>query len=80
MFYVHVLKSQRDSTLYIGLTEDLTRRLNQHNRGHERSTKAKRPYVVLLSEAFETREAARDREKYYKSGFGREILKASFTP
>ncbi|MCI0832906.1 MAG: GIY-YIG nuclease family protein, partial [Chloroflexi bacterium] len=48
------------------VTEDLTRRLNQHNRGHERSTKAKRPYVVLLAEAFETREAARDREKYYK--------------
>jgi putative endonuclease len=80
VFYVHVLKSQRDSTLYIGLTEDLARRLQQHHRGHGHSTKAKRPYVVLLSEAFETREAARDREKYYKSGFGREILKASFTP
>ncbi len=54
------------------------RRLQQHSRGHERSTKAKRPYVVLLSEAFETHEAARAREKYYKSGFGREILKTTF--
>ncbi len=78
MFYVYVLRSQPDSTLYIGLTQDLARRLQQHNRGHERSTKAKRPYVLLLSEAFETREAARDREKYYKSGFGREILKTTF--
>ncbi len=51
MFYVYVLKRHRDSILYIGLTQDLARRLQQHNRGHERSTKAKRPYVVLLSEA-----------------------------
>ncbi len=80
MFYVYVLKSRLDSTLYIGLTQDLARRLQQHNRGLERNTKAKRPYVVLLSKRFETRAAARAREKYYKSGFGREILKASFTP
>ena len=80
MFYVYVLKSQRDSTLYIGLTHDLARRLQQHNRGHGRSTRAKRPFVLLLFERFETRAAARAREKYYKSGFGREILKASFTP
>ncbi len=80
MFYVYVLKSQRDSTLYIGLTQDLARRLQQHNRGHGRSTRAKRPFVLLLFERFETRAAARAREKYYKSGFGREILKASFTP
>ncbi len=80
MFYVYVLKSQRDSTLYIGLTQDLARRLQQHNRGHGRSTRAKRPFVLLLFERFETRAAARAREKYYKSGFGREVLKASFTP
>ena len=80
MFYVYVLKSQRDSTLYIGLTQDLTRRLQQHNRGYGRSTKAKRPFILLLFERFETRAAARAREKYYKSGFGREILKASFAP
>ncbi len=80
MFYVYVLRSQRDSTLYIGHTQDLARRLQQHNRGHERSTRAKRPFALLLFERFETRAAARTREKYYKSGFGREILKASFTP
>ncbi len=80
MFYVYVLRSQRDSSLYIGLTQDLPRRLQQHNRGHGRSTRAKRPFVLLLFERFETRAAARAREKYYKSGFGREILKASFAP
>ena len=77
MFFVYVLRSQRDGTLYIGLTQDVARRLQQHNRGHERSTRAKRPFALLLSEGFETREAARAREKYHKSGFGREILKTS---
>ena len=78
MFFVYVLRSQRDGTLYIGLSQDVAHRLQQHNRGHQRSTRAKRPFVLLLSERSETREAARAREKYYKSGFGREILKASF--
>jgi putative endonuclease len=79
MFFVYVLRSQRDGALYIGLTKDVERRLQQHNGGHERSTRARRPFVLLLSEGFQTREAARAREKYYKSGFGREILKVSFS-
>ena len=78
MFFVYVLRSQRGGALYIGLTQDVPRRLRQHNRGHERSTGARRPFILILSEGFDTREAARAREKYYKSGFGREILKASF--
>ncbi len=80
MFFVYILRSHRDGTLYIGLTENLARRLQQHDRGHARSTRSKRPLVLLLSESFETREAARAREKYYKRGFGREILKTSFSP
>jgi putative endonuclease len=78
MFYVYVLRSQRDGGLYVDLTKDLDHRLKQHNAGHERSTKNRRPFVVLLSERFQTRSEARQREKYYKSGFGREILKTSF--
>ena len=80
MFYVYVLRSQQDGTLYVGLTNNLARRLRQHNSGHERSTRARRPFILLLSEGFPTREAARAREKYYKRGFGREILKTSFAP
>ena len=77
MFFVYVLRSQRDGSLYIGLTGHLTRRLKQHNDGHTRSTSSKRPFVLLFSEPFETREAARALEKYYKTGFGRELLKTS---
>ncbi len=78
MFFVYVLRSELDGSLYIGLTSNLDRRLHRHNSGHEHSTRTRRSYALLLSEAFATREAARAREKYYKSGFGREILKTSF--
>jgi putative endonuclease len=80
VFFVYVLRSQRDGALYIGLTQDVARRLQQHNRGHQRSTRVRQPFALVLSERFETRDAARAREKYYKSGFGREILRASFGP
>ena len=65
MFFVYVLRSESDGALYVGLTGNLERRLTQHNRGHERSTKSRRPLVLLLSERFETRAEARAREKYY---------------
>ena len=78
MFIVYVLRSETDGGLYVGLTGNLDRRLKQHNRGHERSTKSRRPFVLLLSEHFESRAEARAREQYYKSGSGREILKTTF--
>ena len=78
MFFVYVLRSQRDGTLYIGLTNNLNRRLRQHNNGQQATTKARRPFTLLLSDSFDTREAARAREKYYESGFGREILRTTF--
>jgi len=79
MFHVYVLRSQKDGTLYIGLTNNLERRLMQHNEGKTQSTCSRRPFDLMLSETFPTRQAARDREKFYKSGFGRELLKCSFT-
>ena len=78
MCTVYVIRSESDRGLYIGLTNNLERRLKQHNRGHERSTRHRRPFVLVLTEHFETRAEARARERYYKSGFGREILKTSF--
>ena len=76
MWYVYVLLSQKNGWLYIGLTNDVDRRVREHNRGYGRSTKGKGPFRVVHQESFSTRAQARDREKYLKSGVGRQWLKA----
>src|SRR3989338_5623196 len=51
MFYVYILKSLKDDKLYIGSTNDLKRRLSEHNKGLNRSTKARRPFEIRYYEA-----------------------------
>ena len=74
MFYTYVLKNRVDSQRYIGHTQNLSERLNYHNRGKVRSTKSRRPWHVFYYESYATREEARNREVYLKSGVGREWL------
>jgi putative endonuclease len=75
MFYVYCLKSIERNYIYVGLTDNLDRRIEQHNTGQNRTTKAYRPFRLFHHEIFETRILARDREKYLKSGVGKEFLK-----
>ncbi len=51
------------------------RRLIEHNRGLTKSTKSRRPFKLIYIEEFEKRLEARKREKYLKSGIGRETIK-----
>ncbi len=74
-YYVYVLKSIRFEYTYIGHTENLKKRLEEHNKGKTKSNKAFLPFEVVYFEAFESREEAIKREKYFKSGSGREYLK-----
>jgi len=62
MFYVYVLKSCTDGNLYIGSTNDLRRRLSEHNCGKVRSTKSRRPFELRYYEAFTNEHNARTRE------------------
>ena len=75
MHYVYVLVSLKDRHFYIGYTEDLRRRIFQHGRGDGFSTKNKRPFKLIYYEACLSREDARAREKYLKSGMGHRYLK-----
>ncbi len=52
------------------------RRIGQHNKGENRSTKAYKPFKLIYTEAFNTRIEAREREKYLKSGIGKGFLKS----
>ena len=76
MFYfVYVLKSKKDNKRYIGFTDSLERRISEHNSGLVKSTKNRRPLEQIYFEKFETKSEAMNREKYFKTGFGRVFLK-----
>lgn len=67
MFYVYVLKSQKDQGFYIGQTNHLEKRIVRHNAGQVRSTKGRIPFEIHYFEHFETRAEAMRRESYLKS-------------
>jgi putative endonuclease len=75
MNYVYVLKSEKDNGLYIGYTTDLKRRFREHNQKLSLSTKNRGPFKIIYYEAFSNSTDARNREKYLKSGYGRQQLK-----
>jgi putative endonuclease len=73
--YVYVLKSVENWRFYVGMTENVQRRLQEHNSGKTKSTKGYKPWVLVFTEEFDSRELAREREKYLKSGIGKEKIK-----
>ena len=75
MHYVYILISLKDRQFYIGYTKDLRKRIFQHNRGKSLSTNYRKPFKLIYYEACLSREDARAREKYLKSGMGHRYLK-----
>jgi putative endonuclease len=70
VFSVYILKSSVTDKYYIGQTSDIERRLVYHNSGYSKSTKAGKPWRLMYSESFDTRQQAMKREaelKKYKS-------------
>lgn len=62
MNYTYIVRC-RDSSLYTGWTNDLERRMREHNAGKgAKYTKSRRPVVLVYFEAFETRQEAMSRE------------------
>lgn len=66
MFFVYILKSKKDNNLYIGSTNDLRRRLEEHNSGKSLSTKSRMPFVLVYYEAYAIEDEARRRESSLK--------------
>jgi putative endonuclease len=76
MFYVYILKSLKDEELYIGSSNDLKRRLKEHQNGESFSTKLRRPFELIYYEAYKNEKDAREREQSLKlRGNARRFLK-----
>lgn len=79
MHYVYILLSRKDDKLYVGYTIDLVSRISKHNAGKVLATKARLPLRLVYYEAHLDERGAREREKYLKTGWGRNfILKNCF--
>jgi putative endonuclease len=75
MFYIYVLKSLKNNKRYIGYTsKDVFIRLDEHNHSSNKWTKQNKPFKLIYSESFNTKIEAIKREKFLKSGKGREYL------
>lgn len=76
MYYVYVLQSLKDGKFYTGFTDNLERRIKEHNRREEPSTKSRAPFTLVYFEGCITKEDAIIREKYLKGGKGKRFLKS----
>lgn len=75
MYFVYILYSQKIKNLYVGHTSNLERRLQQHNDGLIKTTKNRRPLILIHKASYTTRYDAMRREKYLKSLYGYRVRK-----
>ncbi len=75
MNYTYVLQSKKDKRWYTGCTEDLRKRLREHNSGSVAGSRGRQPFALIHYEACVDRHDAFVREKYLKSGPGKRYLK-----
>ena len=76
--FVYLLFSEKDHRTYVGSSDNLERRIVEHNNGKTASTRNRRPLKLIYKEEFETLIESRTREKYLKTRKGRRELKEIF--
>ncbi len=62
MFFLYILKSLKDGKLYTGTCRDIENRIKKHNLGLVKSTKNRKPFVLMWKENFKTLSEARKKE------------------
>lgn len=69
------MRSLKDGKLYTGYTNNLGRRLKEHNNGLTKSTWHRRPFKLVYSESYKNKKEAAKREWYFKNTAEGDILK-----
>lgn len=80
MYVVYVLKSEKNNRYYIGCTNNIERRIAEHNNGLSRYTKNKGPWVGVYKEEYSSLLEARKREKQIKSWKKRSAIEKLISP
>lgn len=70
MYFVYILESQVDKSLYVGSTQNVKERLMEHNEGKAKYSGSKRPFVLKWFCAFPDKKLALKFERYLKHGSG----------
>jgi putative endonuclease len=74
MFHVYVLRSNKNGRRYIGSCQNIADRVRQHNNGVSKATRHGIPWSLIHTETFSTRVEALRKERYFKTGRGRDEL------
>ena len=75
MYYVYILKSKKDGSYYKGVTEDLKKRIYDHNHGANKYSSTKIPLELVWYCVFKEKQKALAFEKYIKQGSGAAFIK-----
>lgn len=79
MYYVYIIQSiSHPDQIYVGCTQDIKKRLSNHNSGTTPHTDKFKPWKIVAYIAFEEKNKAYEFEKFLKSGSGREFKKRRF--
>jgi putative endonuclease len=69
MYYLYILQSQKDNGFYIGISENVEKRLKDHNYGKTKSIAHRKPFILIYTKKLENRLEARKKEKELKSNY-----------
>jgi len=75
-YFVYILRSRKEESYYVGSTQNLKSRLERHNQGRSKYTKAKRPWELVYSEECHDRSIAMKREKEIKNRKSRQFIES----
>jgi len=78
MFYIYIIRSIVNGRFYVGSTNNIERRLHEHNNGKSKYTSLTKPFILLHKEIYSSRKEAVQREMFLKSGKGREWIYTHF--
>ena len=74
-YYVYILRSIKDGKFYTGYTNNIIRKITEHNKGEVESTKKRIPLELIYWEGCLDQTDATKREKYLKTAWGKRYIK-----